>query len=68
MNYLKEVKKDALLTDLIYMIIGLLFILIPAFISNFICYLQARTVISFEVAVYMLMLNRYMSCRIIANA
>ena len=45
MNYLKEVKKDALLTDLIYMIIGLLFILIPAFISNFICYLIGLLVI-----------------------
>ena len=39
MNYLKKIKKDALLTDLIYMVIGLLFILIPDFISNFICYL-----------------------------
>ena len=45
MNYLKVIKKDALLTDLVYMVIGLLLILIPGFISDFICYLIGILVI-----------------------
>lgn len=45
MNYLKVIKKDALLTDLIYMVIGILFILIPGFISDFICYLIGLLII-----------------------
>lgn len=45
MKYLKEIKKSVLLTDLIYIVIGTVMMIIPGFISNFICYVLGALII-----------------------
>ncbi|HPF83442.1 MAG TPA: DUF308 domain-containing protein [Bacilli bacterium] len=47
MKFLKKIKKSLLLTDMIYIMIGLLMALIPGFISNCICYIIGILILLF---------------------
>lgn len=48
MKYLKEIKKSVLVTNLIYIIVGITMMIIPGFISNFICYIIGILIILFS--------------------
>lgn len=47
MKYIKEIKKSILVTDLIYIMIGLIMAIIPGFLSNFICYVMGIIIVLF---------------------